>query len=167
MEAADELLTIAELAIGLAGFSGVVAAFTHRGAALNEVDRYHFIILFSVTLSAVFVAFVPFGFHHAGFVGAPLWAWSSGVMLAAAVATSILLAVAAPGNFQSQWIPGFLGSWFVSYGLPLAIVSAQLVNVIGWPAESGPLLFVFGLLVWLLVGGMNFLRLILHRPSQS
>jgi hypothetical protein len=31
MEAREELLTIAEIAVGLAGFSGVVVAFLQRG----------------------------------------------------------------------------------------------------------------------------------------
>ncbi len=42
MEASDELLTIAELAVGLAGFSGVVVAFTRQGE-LSLTDRYRFI----------------------------------------------------------------------------------------------------------------------------
>ena len=94
MEASDELLTIAELAIGLAGFSGVIVAFTHRDG-LSEVNRYHFIILFSVALSAVFMAFVPFGFHYQGKVGPALWVSSSLVMLIAGAAVSIALGVAA------------------------------------------------------------------------
>ena len=38
MTASDELLTLAELAIGLAGFAGVVAAFAYRGE-LAAIDR--------------------------------------------------------------------------------------------------------------------------------
>jgi hypothetical protein len=41
MEAADELLTISALAIALAGFSGVVAAFGHRNG-LGRDQRFFF-----------------------------------------------------------------------------------------------------------------------------
>ena len=64
MEASDELLTIAELAIGLAGFSGVVIAFAHQGG-LRAVDRFFFIALISIAGTAALLAFVPGVFHRA------------------------------------------------------------------------------------------------------
>ena len=71
MEASEELLTIAELAIGLAGFSGVVVAF-NRGGGLRPTDSFRFIALFCSALSVLVVAFVPFGFHYAGQAGPAL-----------------------------------------------------------------------------------------------
>jgi hypothetical protein len=65
MEAADELLTISELAIVLAGFSGVVAAFGHRNG-LGRDQRFFFIALVTVALSTVILAFVPFLLHSGG-----------------------------------------------------------------------------------------------------
>lgn len=58
MEGADELLTIAELSIGIAGFSGVVAAFLQNGG-LHPFDRSRFINLFSLSFSTLIPAFVP------------------------------------------------------------------------------------------------------------
>ena len=107
MEASDELLTIAELAIGLAGFSGVIVAFTHRDG-LSEVNRNHFIVLFSTAISAVFMAFVPFGFHYQGKVGPALWESSSLVMLIVGAAIAIALGVGASANFRAQKLSGFL-----------------------------------------------------------
>lgn len=84
MEAADELLTLAELAIGLAGFSGVVVAFAHQGE-LTPLDRWRFAGLLSLSMGAAVAAFVPSIFHHLGFSGAPLWRASSLTFLAFAL----------------------------------------------------------------------------------
>jgi hypothetical protein len=65
MEAADELLTISELAIALAGFSGVVAAFGHSNG-IGRSQRFYFIALVIVALSTVILAFVPFLLHSGG-----------------------------------------------------------------------------------------------------
>ena len=45
-EGREELLTVAELAIGIAGFAGVIAAFLQRGG-LHPVDRGRFVTLLS------------------------------------------------------------------------------------------------------------------------
>ena len=71
MEATNELLTIAELAIGLVGFSGVVVAFT-RGDALRKADWFYFIALVSSAAITALLAFIPFLVHHAGLVGPSL-----------------------------------------------------------------------------------------------
>ncbi len=65
MEASDELLTIAELAVGLAGFSGVVVVFRGQGG-LRLVDRFRFLSVLSQALTVLVLAFVPFGFRHGG-----------------------------------------------------------------------------------------------------
>jgi hypothetical protein len=80
MEGSDELLTIAELAVGLAGIAGLVVAFTRDGRLL-PTDRYRFILLFSLALFAAALAFVPFGFHHAGKAGPALWSASISLLL--------------------------------------------------------------------------------------
>ena len=166
MQASDELLTIAELAIGFAGFSGVVAAFTHR-TGLSETDRYLFIILFTVALLAVFASFVPFGFHYLGSAGPALWFGSSVVTLIAGVVIGAVLGVAAPASLRAAKLPGFLNGAVVTLGLPLMIFACHVFNIVGWPTESGPLLYVAGLLLWLLIAGANFLRLVLYRSPQE
>jgi hypothetical protein len=161
VQASDELLTIAELAIGLTGFSGVVAAFTHR-SGLGELERYLFVILFTVGLSAVFVAFVPFGFHDRGTAGPVLWFGSSVVALITGVGISVALFLAAPANHRATNPPGFLNGDVATVGIPLLSLGCHAFNIAGWPTESGPMLYVGGLLIWLLVAGANFLRLVLY-----
>jgi hypothetical protein len=76
----DGLLTIAEIAVTIALFAGVVAAFLHRGE-LHAVDRIRFVDLFTVAFEAVILSFVPIALSHLGFEGNRLWVWSSAVMI--------------------------------------------------------------------------------------
>ena len=164
MEASGELLTIAELAIGLAGFSGVVVAFT-RGKGLRPTDRYRFIALFSLAISALVLAFVPFGFHHAGQAGSALWMRSSVVMLAFWVSVFLLLGVRFRPEFSadeqiSNWLSAPL------WGLSLLTPLLQVANLIGWPMESGPLLYLSGLILWLVTSSFFFALLVLFGARE-
>jgi hypothetical protein len=153
MEASEELLTIAELAIGLAGFSGVVVAF-NRGEGLRPTDRFRFIAMFTAALSVLVVSFVPFGFHHAGTTGPALWMGSSAVQLASWVSIFLVLGVRFRPEFGAD---EQLTSWvsLPLYGLSGLIPILQVANIIGWPMEPGPLFYLAGLILWLV--GTSFL----------
>ena len=166
MDASNELLTIAELAVGLAGFSGVVAALSHRGK-LGEIDRFHFIILFSVSFIAVFLCFVPFAANKFTPDIPTLWMASSSIMLVVSVLTAFALNRAVPDSLRAAPPTGLLGGQLIGSGLPLAIFLSQIANIIGWPLGSDSLLYVAGVLGWLLVAGLNFLRIILHGPTEK
>ena len=140
MEASDELLTIAELAIGLAGFSGVVVAFTQRGA-LRQTDLFRFIALFSLALAALVLAFVPFGFHHAGQSGTAIWRGSSAIMLVFTICSFWLLGVRFSPEFPADEQLSRPVSVLV-YGPALLSVVFQGANLVGWPMEPGPLLYL-------------------------
>ena len=58
MAVEDALFTIAEMAIGVAGFSAIVGAFT-GSQALTVSDRRRFVWLFTNAFVAALLAFVP------------------------------------------------------------------------------------------------------------
>ena len=157
MEAVDELLTVAELAIGLAGFSGVVVAFT-RGKGLRKDDRYYFVALLYATFTAVLVAFVPMVFHHAGLAGPALWMGSSTVAL---IVGGLLLASMLVRARGIVWQPIGNSYAIAQFAIVFALVLSQILNLIGWPMEPGPALYVVGLLLWLATAGMVFALLVL------
>lgn len=63
MEEADTLATIAQISLGLAGFTGVVVSFDKINAALSRVDAFRLIILLSMSMGALMLALIPFGLH--------------------------------------------------------------------------------------------------------
>jgi len=164
MEGSDELLTIAELAIGLAGFAGLVVAFTHQGR-LRATDRFRFIALFSQALFVIVLAFVPFGFHHAGQVAPALWRASSGVMVVFWVCTAWWLNVRLRTDFSAE--EDLPRSFFAALvGPPVFNLVLQIANFVGWPMEPGVLAYLVGLLIWLSVPALLFATLILYRAEK-
>ena len=148
MEAVDELLTVAELAIGLAGFSGVVVAF-RRSGGLRAPERFLFIGLITTALCAGFLAFVPFCFHLAGQSGPTLWKSSSAVMVLVWASVAWPLFRSIPAAMWSAPPLGKVGM-VVSAGLPVLIPLFQITNIVGWQTDSGALVYLVGLLLWLL-----------------
>ncbi len=158
------VVILKELAIGLAGFSGVVVAF-NRGGGLHPTDRYRFIALFSSALSVLVVAFVPFGFHHAGQTGPALWMGSSAVQLVSWVSIFLFLGIRFRPEFDtdeqlSNWVSVPL------YGLSFLIPILQFANFIGWPMESGPLLYLAGLILWLVTTSFLFALLVVFGARE-
>ncbi len=164
MEASDELLTIAELAVGLAGFAGLVVAFTHRGG-LHATDRYRFIVLFSLALFAALLSFVPFGFHHAGWLPPNLWRASSGVMLTSTVFTGFWLGIYLRPDFSPEENPPKALNALL-YLLPMINLLLQVANLVGWPTKPGALAYVAGLILWLSLPAVVFALLILYRETD-
>ena len=164
MEGSDELLTIAELAVGLAGIAGLIVAFTRHGKLL-PMDRFRFIVLFSQALFVAVLAFVPFGFHHAGRGGPALWSPSSGVMVVLMVCTTWWLIVHLGPAISPEERPP---KWFYAavYGPATFNLLLQITNFVGWPMESGVLSYLVGLLLWLSVPALVFASLVLNRAEE-
>ncbi len=165
MEASEELLTIAELAIGLAGFSGIVVAF-NRGGGLRSTDRFRFLVLFTSALSVVVVAFVPFGFHHAGQAGPALWMGSSAIQLVSWVSIFLVLGIRLRPEFDNANEQLSNSVSVALYGLSFLIPILQVANIIGWPMESGPLLYLAGLVLWLVTTSFLFALLVVFGARE-
>ncbi len=163
MEGSDELLTIAELAVGLAGIAGLVVAFTRHGKLL-PIDRFRFIVLFSQALFVAVLAFVPFGFHHAGRAGPALWSPSSGVMVVLMVCTAWWVSHLRPA-FSPEDLPP---KWFyvAVFGSATFNLLLQIANFVGWPMESGVLSYLVGLLIRLSFPAILFASLVLYRADE-
>jgi hypothetical protein len=69
---------VAELAIAVLGFSGVVAAFGRRSLAeWSELERIRFKGMIKSASQALILALLPFPFISAGLPGVEVWRWSS------------------------------------------------------------------------------------------
>ena len=165
MEASDELLTIAELAIGLAGFSGVAVAFRGR-AGLRATDRFRFLSVLSTSLTVLVLAFVPFGFHHAGQVGPALWMGSSAIMLAFWALSAWLLGVRFRPDFSvDENLP--MQVEFIIWGLGALNLLLAVANIVGWPINTGAFLYLVALVSWLVVAGFLFAFLVLYGANTD
>lgn len=81
MEAAEVLLTIAEVSVAFAGFTGIVAVIGRRAAGeWRTADLLRFWQMIEVSLLGLIFALVPFLFYYAGLSPASTWAASSGML---------------------------------------------------------------------------------------
>jgi hypothetical protein len=84
MEGAEILQLLAELAVGVLGFSGVVAVLGRRGAGeWAPEDRSRFFWMVWATALVLVSSLIPFLLHHGGIAGPPLWGWCSAIAAAA------------------------------------------------------------------------------------
>lgn len=164
MEPGDSLLTIAEISLGLAGFTAVVAAFT-RPEGLAPADRWRFVVLFSIALQVLFLSFIPIGLESSGFSEATTWRASSGVFAVAWAVTGVLILRSVPDRWTMDPAPTVAGA------LPVFIPAAanfliQVCNAIGWPVAPSFVSYLAGLLILLYIGAVFFAFLVLYRPKH-
>jgi len=78
-----QLAVLAEIAVGLAGFSSVIVVFRRRGAsgAWEPEDLFRFKIMFEGSLAAGFFAISPGAFAGLGVSAAVLWPLQSALLL--------------------------------------------------------------------------------------
>ncbi len=163
MPGADALLAIAEMAIGLAGFSAVVGAFTRHGE-LSRPDRYRFFWLFATAFVAALLAFVPVVIMEAGYSGPWVWRTASAIMVGIWLIQIGAWLVVLPRTRRDPEMgpPGF------SQG-PLLVVPSvinlalQLANASGiaWEPSAAP--YILGTLVWLYAAALVFMAIVLER----
>jgi hypothetical protein len=165
MQATEELLTIAELAVALAGFSGVVVAFTRHGE-FTPIDRLRFLSCLSLAMGAAVVSFVPSLLHLQGLSGPSLWQVSSLTFFLFAILYFAIFPLRARRAIRDDGGAPPTGPTAVVAVLSGGNLLAQGFNVLGWPYSPSPSVFVGGLVVWLVVAAGSFAFLVLVRPSR-
>jgi hypothetical protein len=163
---AEVLLAVAQIAIGLAGFSGVVAAFS-RSREFHVEDRVRFLMLICGTFAVILLAFVPLLLDLGGLDESQVWRWSSGAWLLTMGSSLPLLSwgrsvIVRRGRPAPGW------SVLLVLLVTAGAAAAQAGNVIAWPYAPGPVPFILGLMAGLLGSGTIFVYLVLitHSPGE-
>ena len=160
MEAADFLLTVAEISVAFAGFSGIVAVIGRRAAGeWRTGDVLRFWQMMEVSLLALIFSLVPFGFHYLDLPPSTVWAASSG-MLAAASGIQALRSVArtmrALGSDESL---SFLFSAFF-FLIGLVVIAVLILNALGIIFEQAAGPYLIGIFWQLSLACVLFWRLL-------
>jgi hypothetical protein len=159
MQYADTLSTIAEVAVALAGFTGVVAVLGRRSSGgWSAEELLQLRALVETSLTVFFVSFVPAILSSVVDSEAAVWRWSNGVLAVAHLAnlaSFFLRTTRGAAPTVGQRISGVFGAAFVLLHLTAA------VGILAWAAP----LVVLGLLGLLFVAAQNFVLLLfrVHR----
>jgi len=160
MEGADALSALAEVAIGIAGFSAIALVLSRSHDSLSPDIL---LVIRTVIVNGVFAAFLAlFPWILASGILPPteLWRWCSGAFVLG------VLFVVGPVHLWEQRALGPLQDTGlvrlsrVTWGLAGLMLLVQVSNLLGWPLSPSFSAFYLGLWLALSVPGIAFVFLI-------
>jgi hypothetical protein len=157
----ESLLTIAQIAIGLAGFTGIVSAVLTGSAKNSEKSKLRIRQLLDTSLGTAFYAFLPMIIVPVAGSEPVAWRWSNAIL---AVAHSLTLVVSVQrANALGGAVVGRPGPYLqlmrVGGLATIALNCAAAVNLVAWHTTT----FLLGLLYLLFVASHTFVRLLLDK----
>ncbi len=168
----DALLTISELGLGLAGFSGVILVFEGSPETMHPVDWTRIRMLLTVSLGTMVLSLVPFGLEMFDSMEPGLWRVACGF---SATWNIVMGAIFFPDvlrltrDERAQLFAGErVGYILTSILFALGIIAflAHLLFAAGALGGNGAGLFFLGT-VWLLVlAAYLFASLVFDRPMR-
>lgn len=168
----DSLLTIAELALGLAGFSGVILVFGGLPDRMHPLDSIRVRLLLSMSLGAMVLALLPFGMQLFSLGETSIWRLACGALGAYGLFMgAVFLHDLRRMTEASRWQlfgSGAQGArvWAIAVGFfSLAVFFAQVLHAAGWLSGSGTAVFFSGLLWLVAMGAYLFASLVFDRPE--
>jgi hypothetical protein len=152
MEHRDTLLTLAEIAVALAGFTGLVGVLGRGGAedASSGLSWLRLRTMLEVALRNAAFALMPLPLLGVVSSETAIWRVSSGIYLVTVIAY-ILYRLRTNPSMTDQALSG----WFLSL-TPISLL-ACLANVLGLAGPHAFSLYLLSLLLGLITAGMLFL----------
>jgi hypothetical protein len=154
VEYSEALFVIAQLAIAIAGFTGVVTALRTRTGQLHPWDRARTVALILVTGDLLVLSLLPFGLDVLGVDGAQLWRFSCGAAIALGIPTLLVMRHFDSGAAQ-PYAPFF----------PIAGSALMLVHAVNAYVGSFGV-FYLTLLASLVIGIIQFAHVLVVRPPE-
>ena len=155
----ERLAALAEVAVGLSGFSSVVVVFRRRTSdgAWKPEDASRFKLMLEAGLFAGLFALLPSAIAGLGVAANRLWPFLSMLLLAYLV-IDLLRKWRQVGHLPAASLSRSL-VWFTTLASFLAML-IQAFNVADWLVPQGPGPYVFGV-TWLTAySGLTFYRLV-------
>lgn len=154
----DALPAIAEIAVGLAGFSGLVAAFSQRpGQPWRPDQKTRIVFLVILSFGMITAALLPYAMS--GISESPALIWGVPMVAYSAIALVLLaywVVVSRKRNYKLQF--PLVSIPILSAATALQIV--VLLSGLGLIVPYSSTLFVFGLLSILVFGANMFIALL-------
>jgi len=161
VDRSEALLSIAEIALGLAGFGGLFVALSReRGTDRRPADTYRLVLLLSTALSTLVLALLPTGLLAVGLPETWVWPLASGAMTA--LITTLLVVTS---RFRSEHRDEIRAGEFTRVSnfiwvIAVATLAAQSSNAAGLFAEASFGVFLLGLIFLVAFGAYLFARML-------
>jgi len=165
LESPGAFETLAEFAISLAGFAGVVVVFRRSEGRLHPADGIRVFMALMPTLACAFLALLPIALELVDLPPATVWLVASIVHGTAVVSivSAILIRVGQLTPDARSVLSRPLSAFFYTLlGLSILVNLLSATAVVGVPPVGT---YFFGLLALLAVGATVFLRMVFIRPA--
>jgi len=163
----DSLQTIAEISIGLAGFSGLVVALRKDSGPLDDIQKYRLRILFSLSFGAMFLSMLPDTLVNFGVPDERVWFASSAAIFAYSflfiawwIMASQRIARIAPEIFN--W--GAFSTMATGHTIVLLLQLAVMLDLL---ENRAPGVIALGLIWYLAHAAQQFVRMLFIQPGDS
>lgn len=160
MEGSEVLSAVAQVALGLAGFTGVVISLGRQPGGLSRVKAYRLSVLLLQAGAALLLSLIPFGLFYLSIRLPDVWRISSAVM---AVFTALFLVWLLPRSREMMRIapeifnhPTFFVTCFGHF-VNLILQAMNALNVFNPPVLG---VYLFGLFWLLWMGLQQFGRMV-------
>jgi hypothetical protein len=155
----ERLTVLAEISVGLAGFSSVVVVFRRRSSsgAWRPEDAFRFKVMLEAGLVAGLFAILPGAVSGLGLGPGRMWPFLSALLLA-----YVTFDVLRRGRQVTRLPPDSLRRGLVGLVTVgnLAVIGVQALNLANWLVPRGPGPYLFGV-TWLTAySGLTFYRLV-------
>ncbi len=166
MEEGENLRTLAEVAVALVGFTGVVAVLGSRArGAWSPLELLRLHMLLGASVAVLMLSFVPALLEAFNFSGLSLWRVANLIQFITHLIGAVVLGGRVRKLDVSQW-PREEQLWtLVLTPISLSLILAQLLNAWGLLADFGFFIYFLGLLYLLLLAVLHFVLLLVIHES--
>jgi len=161
MEENETLRTLAEVAVALTGFTGIVAVLGHRaGGEWTPLELLRLRMLLETSLAVLFLSLLPIVFQEVSQSEETLWRISNGLQVLVHLGGVLVLYFRVSRLEPSQWPPVERRLTAALLPLSIAIIAAQVATSIGILASHGYFLYLLGLVYLLALAALHFVLLL-------
>ena len=163
MEYSTNLPVLAEIAIGLAGFMGIVGALRRRsGEGLSDRERVHTGILLMAAVIVLIFALLPNWLWLRFEDESQVWRWSLRLLTGAHSVSWVVFIPLARGGAVLAQLPRIERNFlFFFTGLGAVVLTFEIFQLWEGSPTRAPFVYEGALLFWLTVGVFNFFSLVL------
>lgn len=166
MDEPASLQVVAEVGIGLAGFSGLIIAFRKNAGPLDEIQKFRMSLLFLLAFGATFLSFLPGLLASMAVPAKTIWFDAAASLFSYSV---FLLWWWFSGSRRLAGVVPEIFNWYAFTTMAVGhviVLVLQLGIMLGLFEARAPGLYSLGLIWYLVHAAQQFVRMLFVHPKD-